>query len=122
MVSTTPVMSMGPNHFEVAHIVFSPRTCQVCRYLAWAVLYVYFLAKTACPRRSISLPSAVPVPAASSNRCQASESLTLRASAAALTRIPHFSYMAMAAPGSRFVHLGTNMEARRGLPACKVRL
>lgn len=34
--------------------------------------------------------------------------------------MPHFSYMVMAAPGSRLVHFGMKMAARRALPAWRI--
>jgi hypothetical protein len=56
---------------------------------------------TEAPSLSISLPSAVFFPAASRRRSHASASLVLTASSAALTRMPHFSYMVTVAPASR---------------------
>ena len=75
---------------------------------------------TAIPNLSISRPSWVFRPAASSSFAHVSASLILTASSAARTRIPHFSYMVMISAGSRPVHLGTKTAARRGLPACRV--
>lgn len=78
--------------------------------------------KIFAPSLSISLPSVDVLPAASHSLCHASASLILTASSAALTRMPHFSYMVTDSPCSRPVHLGINAAARRGLPAWRVRL
>ena len=75
---------------------------------------------TVLPSLSISLPSWVPRPAASSSLVQAWASRALTASSAALTSMPHFSYMLMAWPASSPVHLGTKVAANRGLPACRI--
>lgn len=74
------------------------------------------------PSRSISRPSDDPLPAASNSLSHASGFLRRTASSAAFTRIPHFSYMVIDSPASKRVHLGTNMAASRGFPACNVRL
>lgn len=82
----------------------------------------YFFANTVLPSLSISRPSCVPRPAASSSRCHDSASLSRTASSAALVRMPHASYMLIVWPGSRPVHLDTNCDARRGFPACRMSL
>lgn len=83
--------------------------------------YIYFL-NAALPSRSISRPSWEPRPAASSSLSHASTFLWRIASSAAFTRMPHFSYIVIVSPGARPLHLGTNIAATRGFPACNVRL
>lgn len=85
------------------------------------IIQFYFL-NTVCPSLSISRPSCVPLPAASSSRSHDSASFNLTASCAALTRMPHFSYIVIVSPGSNPTHLGMNTAASRGLPAWSVKL
>lgn len=72
--------------------------------------------------RSISLPSAVPTPAAFLSRSKVSTSFALTASSAALTRIPHFSYIDMTVAAGRLgAALGINSAASLGFPAERMR-
>jgi hypothetical protein len=74
------------------------------------------------PNLSISLASTVPTPAAALSLSTVSTSLILTASSAALTLIPHFSYMVVVSPGWRVgAALGMNIAANLGLPAERMR-
>lgn len=92
----------------------------VCLHNSLVTLLGYFL--NTLPSRSISRPSCVPRPAASNSLCHSLASLSRTASSAALTRMPHFSYISIVAPVSTPVHFGTNWAASRGFPACNTML
>lgn len=98
-----------------SHTVADRRTCWLLCH-SFQPKTLHFL-KTCNPNLSISLPSLVFRPAASKSLAHDSASRILTASSAALTRRPHFSYIVIDCPGSRFVHLGIKTAARRGLPA-----
>lgn len=102
--------------------MMSTTYCMFCATPPSPPLSPFYFLENGAPKRSISLPSAVVFPAASRRRIQVSASLALTASSAALTRMPHFSYMATAAPGSRLAHFGMKTAARRALPACRTTL
>jgi hypothetical protein len=75
------------------------------------------------PNLSISLPSAVPTPAAALSLSTAATSFALTASSAALTRIPHFSHISITTLLCRFgAAFGINSAASFGFPALRIRL